>query len=289
MLEKKYEIVQDAPPAISIDNYINCTMKQYKEMLDNPNMGEKAYQHFFERNPAFIPGAFEVIGVSGHDPYLGALISQPRVGHDLMRKPDFLWLSNDSLSFCPVFIEIEDPVKIQFRKDEVPNAKFNQALDQITEWRVLLSKDENRKQFFEDYAIPERLRKMVFEPQYVLVYSRRNEYEKNDFLRDKRCSLQRDNIKIMSFDRLKPSRDVYSFVTVSVSRGKYYVKHIPPTFVYEPLRAENLHQLCGFKEQINKIKMISDERRNFLLERYDYWETFGKREHPGLFNAADKE
>ena len=272
MLIKKYEIIQDAPPAMSMDGYINISTKQYKEMLSNPSIDEKAYQRFFEENPTFIPGAFEIIGVSGHDPYLGALISQPRIGNDIKRIPDFL-----------------NPEKTQFRKDEIPNAKFNQALDQITEWRVLLSKGENRTQFYEEFAIPERLRKMQFEPQYVLVYGHRNEFEENDFLRDKRYSLQRDNIKIMSFDRLKPRRDVYSFVTVSVSRGKYFVKHIPPTFVYEPIRSEILHLLCGFKDQIKNIKMISGERKRFLLDRYDYWEAFGKQESKGLILPADWE
>ena len=272
-----------------MDEYIDRSVEMYRRMLENEGLEEHAFQHFFEENPAFIPGAFELMGHSGHDPYLGSLISQPRIGKSLRRFPDFLWLANDSLSFCPVFIEIERPSKTQFRENDVPYAKFNQAMDQIIEWKALLDDNSNRLFFFDSFAIPERLREMVFAPQYLLIYGRSTEYETISFRRSKRFHMQKEDIKIKSFDSLWPSRDNYSLVTSVVHNGIYNVRNIPPTFVYEPIRAKNLHLLHGFKDQIKHMKMISEERRRFLLKRYDYWEEFGKQRDQGLFRPSDKE
>ena len=284
-----YEIKNNIPPAVSMNDYIEASMKQYFTMLDNQELEESAYQRFFEENPSFIPGAFEVIGISGHDAYMCALISQPRIGKEPLRVPDFMWLANDSLNFCPVFIEIEKPTKVQFRKDNVPNARFNQALDQITEWEALLDDPKNRNLFYDTFSIPARLRRKAFRPQYVLIYGRRGEFESDDFKRNKRSNMQSPDTVIMSFDRLHPDSNAYNTVSAQVRDGKYYVKHIPPTFVYEPNRAEYLHKLLGFKDRIKDIKMISEERRSFLLERYDYWDEFGRQSFHGIFNAADRE
>lgn len=289
MLEKNYTIIKDPPSAVPMHEYIGAAVKQYHEMLENPALDEKAYQLFFEENPAFIPGAFEVIGCSGHDAYLGALISQPRIGGDLIRIPDFMWLASDSLSFCPVLIEIEKPSKVQFKNNNVPYAKFNQALDQITEWKALLEDPDNRERFYETFSIPDKLRGRVFAPQYLLIYGRRSEYEDDSFKRNKRYHMQSSDTVIMSFDRLNPIQDAYNVVSAQVSGGKYYVKHIPPTYVYEPWRAEYLPLLCGFKERIKDIKMISEERRRFLYDRFDYWNEIGKRGVRGIMEPTDRE
>lgn len=285
MLEKKYEIIQDAPPAMSMDEYINQSTVLYQEMINNPELDEKPFQVFFEENPAFLLGA-----VGGWcAPYAGALISQPRIGLDLTRVPDFLLLSYDSLSFRPVFIEIEKPSKQQFKNKSIPNALFNQALDQITEWKTIMDKHENREFFYQAFSIPERFRKMVLSPQYILIYGRRGEFDNDPFKRDKRFQMQKEDTDIVSFDRLRPIEGAQSLVTVRVSGGKYFVKHIPPTYTYGPIAAEHLKHLCGFKEQINNIKMISEERRSFLIDRYDYWEAFGKQDNRGLIHTTDKE
>ena len=289
MLKKKYTILENIPPAVSMDVYIAAATQRYQEMLNDSSLDEKSFQLFFEENPSFIPGEFEAIGSSGHDAYLGTLITQPRIGTNLIRVPDFMWLANNSLSFCPVLIEIEKPSKEQFKSDDVPYAKFNQAYDQITEWKAILENPNNRQRFYDTFSIPERYQKMAFAPQYVLIYGRRSEYESEDFRREKRFQMQGNDTRIMSFDRLKPNRNSYNAITTKVSNGKYYVKHIPPTFVFEPFSAPALIHLQEFKDRIADIKMISDERRKFLLERYDYWAEFGKQDNLGLINTSDRE
>ena len=131
MLEKQYELVANAPSPIDIDIYFKVEKEKYLSLLDSELL-EKDYQKFFESNPAFMPGAFELTGgVSSHYPVMNALISQPILGDEKIRKPDFMWLAKDSLCFCPVLIEIEKPSKQEFRNDEVARACFTQAVGQI--------------------------------------------------------------------------------------------------------------------------------------------------------------
>ena len=49
-----YEIKNNIPPAVSMNDYIEASMKQYFTMLDNQELEESAYQRFFEENPSFI-------------------------------------------------------------------------------------------------------------------------------------------------------------------------------------------------------------------------------------------
>ena len=287
--DKRYTMYENPPPPVSYDEYERNAINQYENMLDDESLSEKEYQSFFERNPAFIPGAFEAIGTSGHDPYLCSLISQPVIGSSLKRIPDFMWLAGNSLSFCPVFIEIEKPTKDQFRKDNIPNAKFTQALDQITEWKAILSKNENIQKLYNDFSIPKVIQEKDFTPQYVLIYGRREEFSSDSFLRSKRNSMQNSDTKIMSFDRLRPDRNVFNMVTVKVRNGKYEVISIPPTFVYQPCRAICLSKLTCFTERIDYIENISPERKAFLKKRFPYWLKYAELDDQGLINTSDKE
>lgn len=46
---------------------------------------------------------------------------------------------------------------------------------------------------------------------------------------------------------------------------------IPPTFQYGPTISEDLLRLTNFKECIDKMKWTTNERKDFLRSRYDYW------------------
>lgn len=120
LLRKEYEIIKDAPKEIEWDQYCDNVMKEYQILLQDSPDRESVFQNFFEENPSFLPGGLELFGQSGHYPYMDALISQPEIGSIFRRKPDFVWLANDSLSFVPVFIEIEKPSK-KLKKPEKSN------------------------------------------------------------------------------------------------------------------------------------------------------------------------
>lgn len=155
MFKTQYELHPSPIPSIFWTTYVLLAQREYDTLLENYPDDEKVFQEFFERNPSFIPGAFELRELSGHLPHLQCLISQPEIGTTYTRKPDFLWLSQDSLTFVPVFIEIEKPSKKTFTKSGQTSADFTQAMDQILEWKSILNTPENQIAFFKKYNLPQ--------------------------------------------------------------------------------------------------------------------------------------
>ena len=289
MLNKQYELIADAPKEIEWLKYYEKAMEEYNLLLDRNGNNEKVFQDFFEKNPSFIPGALEIFGHSGHYPYMNTLITQPKIGNIMQRIPDFLWLAQDSLSFCPVFIEIESPNKRMFTKNKVVTAEFNQAMNQINEWRHILKNPTNLHLFYEYFDISKELMKKEFNPQFVLIYGRRIEYEEEELLRGIRAEQRRVNVDIFSYDRLKPISDYNQFTCTSVKDYKYTIKSIPPTFRYRADCADVLYKYKGFYDAIDNMEKTSEERKKFLKKRYKYWADFGKRGCPGVLVGMEGE
>ena len=287
--KRNYEIIKDAPKEIEWEQYCEKAMEEYQMLLQDSPDNERVFQNFFEENPSFLPGGLELFGHSGHYPYMDALITQPEIGSVFRRKPDFVWLANDSLSFVPVFIEIEKPSKKIFNADGTTNAEFNQALGQIHEWKYLLNQPTNIQLLYDAFNLPLDLRDKMFKPQYLLVYGRREEYENDKMRTGIRASKKTDDIDIMSFDRLRPLSDYRQFITCKVSGGRYRVQHISPTYRYRADCAEELVKQEGFFEKIECMKYTSEERKAFLKERYAYWCEFGKKNFKGVIRSQEGE
>ena len=295
LFNKKYTIIENSPSIVDEDEYYEQAKNEYIQLLDR-GLGEVVYQKFFEKNPAFVPGSREILGMaSSHYPIQNALISQPGLLNDeKFRKPDFMWIAKNSLKLCPVLIEIEKPSKQEFKKhSDFNRAEFNQAINQILHWKRILDSIEGKQDFYERYDIPDEFRKLKFSPQYVLVYGRRSEYEGNSWLTGIRAEHETDDIRIMSFDRLKtPDRNAFDCVTCTVKKGKYHVINIPPTFVFKPSTINAIGGYEGyldFHSAVDKMDYTSDERKKFLKKRFDYWKKNGTIIHTGLISTSDKE
>ena len=235
---------------------------------------EKAIQDFLEKNPCMVPGArgeFD-FGPSGHSPCRDTLIAQPRIKGIINRQPDFMWLANDSITFCPALIEIEAPSKKYFNKDGSPTADFTKAKNQLDEWKVILSKPENQLSFYNDFSVPQELRKRNFDPYFVLIYGRRKEYENDQILTDKRLTLvdRRSNQYLMSFDRIQPLYIDRPYVTSIVKNGKYHAKYLTPTFKPGPFE-DQLLDFDNLDSAVENMAHTSDERKIFLKQRIPYW------------------
>lgn len=288
-LDKRYQVIKDSPREISWDDYYNQAMAEYEELLDNNGDDEKVFQTFFEKNPSFVPGALELFGQSGHYPYMDTMISQPSIGGVFKRIPDFLWLAQDSLNFCPVFIEIERPNKNTFTKQGDTTADFNQALGQLKQWSFLMKNPTNIQLFYEYFKIPIETREKVFTPQYLLIYGRRSEYIKDIMLRGIRSENQKENIAIFSYDRLQPLADYRQFITCKISNAQYDVINISPTFRYRADCATSLPEYNGFCEKIDCMEKTSLERKEFLKSRYLYWCDFAKSGVGGMICSQEGE
>ena len=289
MLNKQYEIQDNTPDCIDWENYKEQILKNYYDLLSNKQNNENVFQKFFEENPSFVPGAFEIFGESGHYPFMETIISQPDIGTIFQRKPDFVWLAQDSLTFSPVFVEIEKPSKKMFNKNKTTTADFNQALNQIHQWKYILDNPTNVQVLKDYFSLPTYIRDKVFKPQFLLIYGRREEYQNDNLLTGIRAEHKTDNIDIISFDRLEPSYKCQQIISCKISQGNYNVINIPPTYRYRPDIAEDLAKLHGFKDKINDMKYTSEERKNFLKERYQYWYDFGKSNPKGILDPKDNE
>ena len=290
MFKKTYEIVQDAPAPMSWDDYSKSSYDEYQLLLQTHGDDEPTFQHFFERNPSFVPGAFELFGTSGHYPFTQSVIAEPHLDGGLFtRVPDFIWLAQDSLFFTPVLIEIEKPNKKTFIEKGTQSADFSQALGQIAEWKAILSEPENVLQFYRCFDIPDWIRKKTFAPQYGLIYGRRSEFESDPLLLKKRAQLVPADVMLASFDRLRPDPKGDNLLCSTLSHGKYTVKTIPPTYRYSPSTADNLSIVTGFDVAIHRMEKTSDERKAFLASRYTYWKEYGEQERKGIICTADCE
>lgn len=290
MLKKYYEIVESPPQPISWDEYAKTSYNEYLSLLENHGDDESVFQHFFKRNPSFLPGAFELFGTSGHYPFANSLITQPELNGGIFKRvPDFIWLAQDSLTFTPILIEIERPNKRTFTNSGTPSADFNQALGQIAEWKAILSEPENVMQFYKCFDIPDWIRKKTFAPQYGLIYGRRSEFENDEFLLRKRSHLAPENVRLISFDRLQPDSKADDLFCSKLSHGKYTVKTIPPTYRFSPATADVLSIVNNFEEAISSMEKTTDERKAFLIERYSYWKEYGEQPSRGIFCPSDKE
>ena len=105
-------------------------------------------------------------------------------------------------------------------KIRTANGEFNQALNQIDERRGLLNDSDVIRNFYKGFSIPSELQSKIFKPKFILIYGRRNEYDNNDYLRRIRSQKQRDNVVIMSFNRLHAMSGYQQFTCSEVSRGK---------------------------------------------------------------------
>ncbi len=170
-----------------------------------------------------------------------------------------------------------------FYKKNAIRVQFSQAISQIKDWKININKINSNEDFYSYFNLPEGEIKRSFEPQYCLVFGRRDEYE-NDVIRSNRRSAeQTDNFKIISYDRLPElvNEKSKNLICAKMHNNEIKVISIPPTFQYGPTISENLLRWTNFKECIDKMKWTTNERKDFLRSRYDYWIDIGNEMQRG--------
>ncbi len=283
--------IESGPPAMSWDDYEEFLANEWKGLLNSKSPPTEAQvQTFLELYPCLVPGAFSISAPSGHGPYLGSLITQPRLNGNSTRIPDFLWLASDSATFNPVFIEIESPSKRWFREDKCQRVQLTQAVGQLSEWVEWFRQEGHPAKFFDDFSIPGWLRSdRIFEPQLLLIYGRREEFLKRPELTQKRSRFSDLNHGSMTFDRLASDYNCRNFVTAKVRDGRYEVIAVPPTLTVGPNFSERWLVLNGVEEAIMQNDMIKSDRKEFLCERLQYWRNWRSGGDLGIVNGNDIE
>ena len=262
------------PSAIDTNNYKSLVMAEFQSLLVDKADDETAFQKFFEQNPCMLPGSRSEFdfGPSGHGPEHQALITQPKIRGIIKRQPDFMWLSYDSMTFCPVLIEIEAPAKRYYNRDGTVTKEFSKAKNQLDEWATVFHQPDYISAFYSDFDISKDLRKSVFKPYYILIYGRRSEYMHDQTLKNKRFTLvdKSSGQYLMSYDRIEPIFLNNSYVTCTVKDGKFLAKNISPTMTLGPMESQLL-EINKLVEAVDNMVYTTDERKTFFKKRIPYW------------------
>lgn len=285
LLKTKYEII-NGPKPIDKEKYKDIISNEFKELLDDCPSDETKFQELFEKNPSLLMG-INIGALYGKLGTLPFLVTQPCVSGIIDRKPDFLLLLEDSINFTPLFIEIESPSKEMFKQDGKTNAKFNEAYNQLKQWKSVLSTPQGMINFFNNFNIPADLQNRNFKPNYLLIYGRRSEYFKDTSLTRIRAQYEEDNLHIISYDRLLDYITASNYlITCNVKNGKYLAKYVSPTIEFGPHIQSSLKLISNFDEAVENSVHISDERKIFLKKRNLYWREL---EDIHFMNTSDVE
>jgi hypothetical protein len=132
----------------------------------------------------------------------------------------------------------------------------------------------------------------------ILIYGRREEFERDPQLSRQRASLMTGNDerltgndeRLMSFDRLKPDPRLSDAITaLAVGDGRYRAMQVPPTLRLGPLGVERLLVIEGLEKAIDSSKGWSHERSEFVKRRLPYWADWARSEDKGWISDTNRE
>lgn len=280
-----YQMEKPPEEPIRWEEYSCLIKSEWNDLLNRqPTPLENEIQNFLEKHPCMIPGAHNMFGgESGHPPILHAVISQPVMPTYGGYIPDFMWLSTNSDCVEPVFIEIESPKKKWFTKAGTFTQNFQQALDQIDNWKAYLNEPTNEMKFKEFYGLDQYpYNQRAFTPSFVLIYGRREEATLNPHNNKKRHYKGGEKVVTMTFDRLSPKYENHQYVCLKIileNQSPFFKAiSVPATLEWCPILASIRSMYLDLDEAINMNEHISPKRKEFLIRRLNYWNEWSK--HP---------
>ena len=290
-LKTSYEIISNPPSPLSWEEYNTRLESAWKKLLDSADASVESKIHkFLEKHPCLLPGTYGMNLPSGHDPFPKGVISQPILNGLTTKYPDFMWIGVDSSTLFPVLIEIETPDKRWFTKKGIPTSEFTQAQDQLASWKTWFNSPANQHIFMDYYKIPTNWRTEIsFEPEYVLIYGRRDEFSEKPSLNLKRNSMARQNEYLMTFDRLKPQYNAKNKCSLKINDDGYEAIAFPATFILYPNNSKDLSLIKNKDTAVRNSEWMSEERKEFLIERFPYWDSLGRTGNIGWVRNSDFE
>ena len=293
LFEKHYEPAARKVPAMGWEEYVRISGAEFKHLLNEAADDETAFQAFFERNPAYVPGGCDLDDGSGHLPHPHALITQPSLQGIFERIPDFVWLASYTATFHPILVEIEAPVKLCFRSNRAYSREIHQALEQLQHWRMWMEEPSHRAVFLSRFHLTGTyLAENRFTPKYLLLYGRRGELEHDGAKRKLREQLTDSTMQIRSYDGLVPSHKCKDCFTVRLTEQGYEAVEVMPTLQICPCCADGYALISGKERVIARNRYITDERKQFLIERFRYWDNWTRTtplRQRGSFDSSDVE
>jgi Domain of unknown function (DUF4263) len=263
------ESERTAPERPVEEVYNRLLMERWRQFIDSEeSQDERLVQAFLERHPCLLPGSHTVDGDSGHSPYPMAVISQPKLPGLSDRRPDFMWIAAHSTEVFPILIEIETPHKQWFYSDRAEiHSDLAHAQGQLAEWRAWFEEGFNRDMFITEYGLRSFIEDRKLSPRFVLIHGRRENYTGSRLRRQKQAQLAREHERIMSFDRLTPSKNSVLYSCVRRQPDGYQVIAVPPSLTILN-SGEEYQPVTRWREALDDCPDMAVSRREYLKEQF---------------------
>ena len=252
-------------------------IKDFTELLNDVNTNENIVQEFLEENTELIPLPI----LENHHLHFNCVISKLKIGLEVIT--DFAYLTKSSDIWRVILIELESPHKRIFKKNAHGytefSAEFNNAIDQITYWKVYIEEYKTAVlRQLEKIRVPLEKNKVVFE--YVLVLGRNKEKDNSDKRRSMFAEKSETmHIKFMTYDSLISKYTYYTLVNnekiiLSPCREMgFKIKKLPKnkidTSIFSHVYPEYLQVTEEQFERLKKEGYEMDEWKNNNLLRLD--------------------
>ena len=184
--------------ALGGENMDDNLIHEYEKILNSDVSNENDIQEYLEEHSQIIPLPI----LENHNLNMNVVISKLKLGNEFIT--DFAYLTKSSINWKLVLMELENPHKQIFKQGSRIEftAAFNNAIDQISSWKVYLR--ENEIQILRQTAkLRQPLETNPMNYGFVLIYGRRKEFEDSEkrrkFLAQKEIET---GIKIMTYDSL---------------------------------------------------------------------------------------
>lgn len=203
--------------------------EEYDDILVNCK-DENEVQRYLERHGHLLPVNNWILG---HQVHYSLIISKFKLGNQYIS--DFTYLTKCSDEWYVVFVEIENPKKKIFTKDDYFTSDFNKAYEQIQDWERYLKDSNRRIQILNSLKCLRHPQIMLDDNvtfKYLLIYGRKEDRDKSKERRNKFLQKKTDNIKVCTFDSIKSVKIKYPDYMILSPKGedKYKVKYIPKDF-----------------------------------------------------------
>jgi hypothetical protein len=254
-----------------VAEWLSASAEELAELITGSERDrEEIFQAWLERHPAFVPGALGPNGMSGHEPWPMALITQPRLSGLGGKIPDFCWLAADSAHLTAVLVEIETPAKTwQHSGDAGQSAELTQAVEQLNSWRAWFAQPDRAAGFLREYRLPSHYCDLTFTQHYVLIHGSRAEYEGNRVREGQRAAgMTAPDAVFMSFDRLleiAPARAA-RYGCVRIDEEGYHAVSVPPIWMPGVLDEDAIRASSGYEYVLEASDMPPDRAARYAEE-----------------------
>lgn len=204
---------------------------EYDSILENCK-DENDIQRYLEKNGNLLPVSNWLLG---HQVHCSLIISKFKFGNKYVS--DFVYLTKCSDEWYVVFVEIENPKKLIFTKNDHFTSEFNHAYEQVQDWERYL-KDSNNRIHILNSLKPIRHPNIMLDNnvsfKFLLIYGRGTDRDKTKERREKFLQKKTYNIKVCTFDSIKSAsytRDFPRYMVLSPKGDdKFKVKSVPDDF-----------------------------------------------------------